>query len=179
MNARQLDDAAGRLHELGVESAEAIALALVVTGLALAATQVIPALAMPFLVGAVGVGFLGVRAYVRRTFLVADLAAEPDAYAIPAVRSYGLRAASLDHRHTLARTIRVEAGEPRLAPVGAELEQVAEKLDDDGRRLDPCSLVALEQWLRDPGGSFRNPEAPAGELRARLRCLLGSLDAET
>ena len=177
MNARQVDDAAGRIHELGVETAGDIALAVVATGLALAATQLLPALAMPFLVGAIAVGFLGVRAFVRRTFLVEDLAAEPDAYSIHAVRSYGLRAATCEHRHALARTIRAEAGEPRLAPVHVELEQLVGVLEDDRRRLDPCTLVALEQWLRDPGGSFRDPEAPAVEQRPRLRHFLAELDA--
>jgi hypothetical protein len=178
MNARQVDDAAGQLHELGIESVEDIALALVATGLALAATQLFPNLAMPFLLGAIGVGFLGVRAYVRRTFLVEDLAAEPDAYAIPAVRSYGLRATAAEHRHALAGLIRVEASEPRLEPVRAELEQLAALLEDDRRRVEPFSLVSLEQWLRDPGGSFRNPDVPACELGCRLRSLLAALEVD-
>jgi hypothetical protein len=178
MNARQVDDAASRLHELGVESAEDIALAVIVTGLALVATQLLPALATPFLVGAIAVGFLGVRAYVRRTFLVEDLAAEPDAYAISAVRSYGRRATTAEHRHALARTIRVEAMDQRLAPVRGELDRLARLLVDGDRQLDPCTLVALEQWLRDPGGSFRDLEAPATELRGRLRRFVAELEAD-
>jgi hypothetical protein len=178
MNARQIDDAAGRLHELDIESAGDIALAVVATGLALAATQLLPALAMPFLVGAIAVGFLGVRAYVRRTFLVEDLAAEPDAYEIPAVRSFGQRATAVGHRRALARTIRAEAERPRLAPVRADLDRVAERLEDGRRPVDPCALVALEQWLRDPGGSFRTREVPASELGSRLRSLLAALEIE-
>ena len=178
MNARQVDDAAGRLHELGVESVEDLVLAVVATGLALAATQVRPVLAMPFLLGAVGVGFLGVRAYVRRTFLVEDLAAEPDAYGIPAVRHFGLRVTALDHRRGLARTIRAEACQPRFVPVRTELGRLASLLEDGRRPVDPCALVTLEQWLRDPGGSFRNPEVPAAELGARLRSLFAALEVE-
>jgi hypothetical protein len=179
MNARQLDDAAGRLHELGVESAEDIVLAMVATGLALAASQLLPALAMPFLAGAIAVGFLGVRAYVRRTFLVEDLASEPDAYVIPAVRNCGLRATTVANRHALARTIRIAAVDQRLAPIRGELAQLPGLLEDNGRRLDPCSLVALEQWLRDPCGSFRDLEAPAADLRGRLHRFLAELEADS
>jgi hypothetical protein len=178
VNARQIDEASGRLHDLGVESVEDILLALIATGLALAATQVRPVLAMPFLLGAVGVGFLGVRAFVRRTFLVEELAVEPEAYSIPAIRSYGERATALKHRRELAHTIRAEAAEDRLRPVRPELEQLAGVLEDSRCRLEACSVVLLEQWLRDPGGSFRNPETPAVEMRARLRAFLAGFDLD-
>jgi len=52
MNARQVDDATAETHELGLRSFEDILLALAAAGLALAATQIRPVLAMPFLLGA-------------------------------------------------------------------------------------------------------------------------------
>jgi threonine/homoserine/homoserine lactone efflux protein len=88
MTSRQIDDAATRIHELGVESAQCLAVAAVAAGVSLAATQVHPAFAVPLLVGAGAVGFLGVRAFVRRSFLIEDLAADPDAYSIAAVRRH-------------------------------------------------------------------------------------------
>jgi hypothetical protein len=98
VTARQIDEAATRIHELGVESAQCLSVAVVAAGLSLAATQTRPVLAMPLLFGAVAVGFLGVRALVRRSFLVEDLAADSDADAIPAVRRYIERVATHEDR---------------------------------------------------------------------------------
>jgi hypothetical protein len=182
VNARQVDEATTRLHELRIESVGDLALAVVASGLAMAATQLRPALAIPFLLGAFGVGFLGIRAFVRRTFLVEDLAGDRDAYAIPDVRRFGRRVAMPAHRHELARSIRVattesccETGE-RIQAARGELDQLAALLEDDRLQLEPCSLVRLGRWLDDPGGSFRNPRIPAAELRSHLRCVLTELD---
>lgn len=174
MTARQIDDAATRLRDLGAQSAGDFALAVVATGLALAATQVRPALAMPFLVGAIGVGFLGVRAFVRRAFLVEDLAVDPDAYTIPAVQSFARRMTSLSRRRDLARWIRA-AGPDH--PAHEELVELAVLLEDEHRPLEPCSLVTLERWIQDPTGSFHDPSAPVAGLRSRLRGFLDALEA--
>ena len=182
MNARQVDDATTRLHDLQIEGVGDLALAVLATGLALTATQVRPALAIPFLLGAFVVGFLGLRAYVRRTFLVEDLAGDPDAYTIPAVRRFGLRVASPAHRHDLAHSVRMAltgssgAVADRFRAVQPELEALIAVLEDDDRRLDPCTVVTLERWRNDPGGSFRNPDVPVAELRSRLRSELIELD---
>jgi hypothetical protein len=183
MNARQIDEARSAVHDLGVQSIEDIALAVVATGLALTATQVRPELAVPFLLGAIGVGFLGVRALVRRMFLVEELAGDRDAYAIPAVRHFGLRAATLEHRRVLAHSIRAAMVESsleiaaRLESVRVELDQLVAVLEDDRRALDPYLLVGLERWLNDPGGTFRNPSVPAVELRSWLRSILARIEA--
>jgi hypothetical protein len=182
MNARQLDEATTRLHDLRAQSVGDFVLAVAATGLALTATQLRPVLAIPFLVGAVGVGFLGVQAYVRRIFLVEELADDRDAYAIPAVRRFGERAMTLGHRHRLAQSIRVAMTDSsaemtaRLQMVRVELDQLVAVLEDEQRSLEPYSLVALEHWLNDPGGSFRNPLVPAVELRSRLRRVIVDFD---
>jgi hypothetical protein len=98
VTAREIDEAATRIQELGIESAQCLAVAVVAAGLSLAATQVRPALALPLLVGALAVGFLGVRAFVSRSFLVQDLAPDSDADAIPAVRRYTERVAAHEDR---------------------------------------------------------------------------------
>ncbi len=182
MNARQLDEATTRLHDLRAQSVGDLVLAVVATGLALTATQLRPVLAIPFLLGAVGVGFLGVQAYVRRVFLVEDLADDPDAYAIPDVRRFGERATTPTHRRRLAQSIRVAMTDSsyeetaRLQSVRVELDQLVAVLEDKQRSLEPYSLVTLEHWLNDPGGSFRDPRVPAAELRSRLRRLLVDFD---
>jgi hypothetical protein len=182
VNARQVDDATTRLHDLQIEGIGDLALAVVATGLALTATQLRPVLAIPFLLGAFGVGFLGLRAYVRRTFLVEDLAVDPDAYTIPAVRRFGLRVASPAHRHDLADAVRMAltgssgAVADRYRAVQPELQTLIVVLEEDDRRLDPCAVVTLEHWLNDPGGSFRDQDVPVAELRSRLRSELIELD---
>jgi len=180
VNARQVDDASRRLHDLGAQGIEDLAVSVVAIGLALTATQVRPELAFPFLLGAFGVGFLGMRAVVRRFFLVEDLAGDRDAYAIPAVRRFGLRATAPRHRHELARSIRATASlstvVDRFRAVQPELEELVAVLEDDDRPLDPCAVVTLERWLNDPGESFRDADAPVDELRSRLRRGLTELD---
>jgi hypothetical protein len=175
VNARQVDAEARRVHDLGAQGVEDLVLSVVATGLALTATQVRPALAIPFLLGAFSVGFLGMRAIVLRIFLVEDLAGDRDAYAIPAVRRFALRATAPQHRHDLAHSIRIaltgSSGvvADRFRAVQPELEELVAVLEDDDRPLDPYAVVTLERWLNDPCGSFRDPDAPVAELRSRLR----------
>ena len=170
------------MHDLGLQGIEDIVLSVVASALALTATEVRPTLAIPFLLGAFGVGFLGVRAIVLRAFLVEDLAGDRDAYAIPAVRRFGLRATAPRHRDDLAHSIRVAltgssgVATERFRAVQPELEAHADVLEDERRRLDPYSIVMLERWLNDPADSFRNLLIPVAELRLRLRCELAELD---
>ena len=106
MDARQVDEAAKRLRGLRAQTVEDLVLAAAAVTLALIASHYRPALAMPLLVGAFGVAFLGMRALVRRTFLVEDLAVDRDAFVIPDVHRFALRAASPDHRRQLACSLR-------------------------------------------------------------------------
>jgi hypothetical protein len=181
MNARQIDEATERLRDLQVRGAQELAVGACALGLALAATQVVPALAVPLLVGAIAVSFLGVQALVRRSFLVEDLAGERDAYAIPAVRRFGLRSASPAHRVRLARTLKAglagSAGTAALlAALRPELDELIADLEDDHLRWEPSAAVGLERWLNDRLGSFDDPAASAVEARARLRAFLAGFE---
>jgi hypothetical protein len=178
MTARQVDQAAKRLRDLRAQTVADLVLAAGAFGLALTASRLWPDLAMPLLIGAIGVAFLGMRALVRRTFLVEDLAVDREAYVIPDVREFGLRAASPEHRRLLARSVRAALTESssevsaRLAAVRDELEQLIAALEDDRLGWEPRAAVTLERWLSDPAGSFRDPSVPVVELRSRLRSIL-------
>lgn len=179
MNARQIDEAGERLRDLRLRAAEELALGAGALGLSIAATQLWPSLAVPLLVGAVVVSFLGVQALVRRSFLIEDLAAERDAYVLPAVRRFGLRVVSPAHRRRLASTLRValkgstaETAE-RLEAVRPELDELIADLEDDSLRWDPAVAIGLEHWLTD---SFRDPAVSVAEARTRLRSFLAGFD---
>ncbi len=182
MTARQIDDAARRLRELHVQSIEDLGLAAGVFVLALTATQVRPAFALPLLIGAMVVTFLGLRALVRRRFLVEDLAVERDAYAIEDVRRYGLRVASLEHRRLLAGMLRGIV-EGSTAEIGArvdalrpELEELVCALEDERRTLEPDTAVRFERRLYSSPSPLHDPCLSVEELRARLRSLLASIE---
>ena len=91
MTARQVDEAAARLRELRAVTVANLALAAVAFGVAITASLVLPSLALPLLAGGIGATGLGMRAFLRRCFLLDDLAAEEDAQAIAAVRRYAAR----------------------------------------------------------------------------------------
>jgi hypothetical protein len=74
MYARALDDAGTRLSELRREEWADFGLATLALTLAIAATQVRPALAMPLFVGGVAAWALGIRARWRHWDLVDRLA---------------------------------------------------------------------------------------------------------
>lgn len=94
MTARQIEEWAARLRELRVDAIANFGLAAVAFGLALAASRLIVVLALPLLAGGLTATALGLRAYVRRCFLLDDLAEEPDARVIAEVRRHAARDAS-------------------------------------------------------------------------------------
>src|SRR5688500_4074499 len=102
MYARAVDDASARLQELRQEEWQELALAAFALGLALVATQIHPALAMPLFIGGVVLGARGMTALWRRWDLVDRLAAERDAHAIAEVRAYASREATMERRHCFA-----------------------------------------------------------------------------
>ena len=166
MTARQIDDATERLRDLRLRGTEELAVGATALVIALAATQLRPALAAPLLAGAVVVSFLGVVALVRRSFLIEDLAAERDAYVIPAVRRFGRRAVSPPHRRLLAGKLRAS----RLEAACPELDELIADLEDDSLRWEPSAAVALERWLDEPPGSD-------ADARARLRSVLAGFES--
>jgi hypothetical protein len=182
MTARQIDEAAKRLHDLRLESVEDLALAGGAFTLALTATRLAPSLAVPLLVGAMAVTFLGIRALVRRWFLVEDLAVERDAYAIGAVRRYGERVSSPERRRLLADSLRaiLEGSSAdvavRVAAVRPELKELIAALEDPRRTPEPEAVVTIERWLHVSPQPLHDSEVPVDQLRSRLRSLLVDFD---
>ena len=182
MTARQIDGAAAELHELRVQTVERLVLAAVAFALALAATQLRPALAVPLLLGAMAMTFLGVRAFVRRWFLLEDLAVEPEAYELADVRRFGVRAASPERQRVLAHSLRAAMEEStslvdaRVAAVRPELEEIVDALENDPSTLRPQAAVALERGLHECPLLLRDASLPVTELRCRLRRLLESFE---
>jgi hypothetical protein len=171
MYARTLDDAATRLRELRHEERDDLGLALVALALALASTQVRPALAMPLFLGGVALGALGVRALWRRWDLVDRLAGDRDAYVIDEVRAYAAREATMERRRALAAVVRrtlddpVEPAAGRADAVG-ELRALADELEDDGLELEPAAAIACARLVRDP---IESPLLERGHASAEVR----------
>jgi hypothetical protein len=183
VTARQIDSAAARLRELRAVAWEDLGLAALAFGLALAASQLRPGVALPLLAGALAMTFLGMRAYVRRSFLVEDLAEEPEAYELlPDVRRFGARAASLERRRLLARSLRATlegstAGiATRVAAVRPELVEIIAVLEDERTKLEPFTAVSVERRLQEFRVLLGDPSRSPAELRAGLRSLLAGLD---
>jgi hypothetical protein len=175
MYARAVDDAATRIRDLRHEEWEDLGLAGIALGLAIAATEARPALALPLFVGGLVAWALGIRALWRRWDLVDRLAGERDAYVIPEVRKYALRETSMERRRGLAAYVRRAlqesslAHEARVTAVADELEALASELEDEELALDPACAVACARLLSDVAESpLLNRDVPAGVLRLRV-----------
>ncbi len=70
MDARQVDEVSKTLRDLRALTIEDLALSGTAFAGALVASQTRPSLAVPFFLGAMGMAFLGLRAYLRRAVLV-------------------------------------------------------------------------------------------------------------
>ena len=173
MHARAVDDASARLRELRREEWEQLGVGALALGLAIAATQVHPPLAMPLFLGGLVVGSLGIRALWRRWDLVERLSGDRDAYVIAEVLAFATRETTMERRHRLAASIRSELRDPFDPPVGeaaGELEALANELDDSELALDPASAVACLRLVSHPAVSpLLNPKLPPDELRRRVR----------
>jgi hypothetical protein len=173
MNARAVDEAAVRLQGLRREEWEDLGLAAIALGIAVAATQVRPSLAIPLFVGGLAVGALGVRALWRRWDLLERLSGERDAYVISEVRVYASRQMTMERRRSFAAVIRSRLNEPvegRIAAASEELEALMNELGDDDLALDPACAVACLRLLSDLVESpLVNPALPPDELRSRVR----------
>ena len=176
MYARAVDDASVRLHELRREELQDFGLAALALGLALAATQLRPAFAMPLFLGGVAVGALAVRALWRHWDLVDRLAGERDAYVISDVLAYASRETTKERRHWFAAVIRSVVSQPgpavveRVQAAAEDLEALASELEDEELALDPACAVACARLVSDPGQSpLLNPALPPEELRSRVR----------
>jgi hypothetical protein len=107
MHAREVDEASTRLRSLRRQALEQFCVAAFSFALALAATQAHPQLAIPFLLGGVAVGALGLRTEWLHWDLLDRLAGQPDAHAIPEVLAYASRDTPEDPVQVVRRPPRV------------------------------------------------------------------------
>jgi hypothetical protein len=175
MYAWTVDEAASRLRELRHEEWGDLGLGALALGLAVAAAEVRPALAVPLFVGGLVVGVLGLRAVWRRWELVDRLAGERDAYVIPDVLAYAAREATMDRRRGFAAMLRCTERLPgsqldsRVRAAAAELEALARELEDETLELDPACAVACSRLVTDVAASpLLNPQLPSEDLRSRV-----------
>jgi hypothetical protein len=183
MYARAVDEAARRLRDLRQDEWLDLGLGALAFGLAVAATELYPPLALPLFVGGVAASCLGVRALWLRWDLVDRLAAERDAHSIAEVRAYAAREASPDRRRAFAAGIRARLADPRLAAglgqaATTELQSLARELEDAGLALDPVSAVVCARLVDDAGpGGLLQPDVRGQELCARVRAVRSGFSA--
>jgi hypothetical protein len=175
MYARAVDDAAAHLRELRHEEWAGFGLGVVVLGVALVATEVRPALALPLFLGGLAEWFLGIRALWRRWDLLDRLAGQRDAHVISGVLAYASRASTMEKRLGFAASIRSAVGqagpgcEPRVRAAVDDLEALASELEDEQLALDPACAVACMRLLSDPHVSpLLNPVLPPEDLRSHV-----------
>jgi hypothetical protein len=174
--ARAVDQADARLRELRDDERGELALAAAALAGSLAATEVLPALAAPLLLGGLVVGALGVRAMWRRWDLLERLSGERDAHVISEVRAFASREATMERRHTFATLVRGRLDEARLVgggrvlAVADELEALASELEENDLALEPAAAVACMRLLSDVAQSpLLNRALPPEDLRSHVR----------
>jgi len=170
--ARAVDDAASELRNLRCEEWEDLGLAGLSLALALGATAVYPALALPLFVGGLVVGSRGLRALCRRWDVVERLAGDRDAYVISEVLTYAMRETTMDRRRTFAALIRSRLRtplEPRIEDAAGDLDLLAWELENAELWLDPVAAVACLRLLSDVTTSpLLNSALPQQDLRSRV-----------
>ena len=177
MYAREVEEAQTKLTELRSAGREKLVLAVLAFGVSLVATQLFPELAFPLFLGGVTVSVLGIRAVVRRWDLIDRLTGERDAYVIPQVLECATREATRERRRDMAARIRNLSPAPgypneaRIEAVAADLELLAQELDDDMLHLDPAAAVACMRLFTevDRRGPLFDELVPVDELQARIR----------
>ena len=161
MTAQTVKDAEHRLRELRQDEWTDLGLAALAMGLALVASFLHPALALPLFIGALASSALAGRAFFRRSELFDRLLLDRDAYAIPEIRRRAQELASMESRRALAQAVRTRltpappgcSTPPRVSAVAAELESLAGELDDETLSLDPDCAVRCHQLLNNYGDS--------------------------
>jgi hypothetical protein len=172
-HARAVEDAGARLRELRHEEWQDFALAGLTFGLAMAATELVPQIAVPLLVGGLAPAVLGMRALWRRWDFVDRLAGERDAHTIPEVAAYALRETTVEKRRMFAALIRSRLGQAGNDDLresdgpAAELVALARELEDEDLELDPASAIACLRLVSEPTESpLLNPAMPRENLRS-------------
>jgi hypothetical protein len=174
--ARAVDQADARLRELRQEGRGELALATTALVASVAATTVVPDLAVPLFLGGLVVGVIGIRAVWRRWDLLDHLSGERDAHVISEVRDFASREATMERRQSFAALLRSTLREARrvadarvLAAAG-DLDALVTELEDGELTLEPASAVACMRLLSDVTRSpLLNRATPPEDLRSRVR----------
>ena len=188
MIARYVDDAAEQIRHKRRRTLESAALA---AGCALLAWLALDSASLALGLAA-GAGFEVVVAgwsLLSRRELIARLALEPDAYAIPEVEAYGAHLTRPRHRRTLAQSIRKmirEALRPdslylgdRVLRYARDLEAVARDLLTPNVRVHPVSVARCRRLLTEAAESpLYNAKLPAEEIPQILRRIRAGIQAD-
>jgi len=176
MYARAIDLAETELHESRVTESWSAALGGATLALSILATWMLPALAIPLFIGGLFGLVSSVRAALRHSELLDDLALEQDALAIPEVRTHASRAATMGNRQDMAQSIRDIIDHPfplalrdRVVRCAPELNALAEELERDDLALEPALAFACQRFLSDGSGPLHGAESDADELRVQIR----------
>ena len=172
MYARAVDDASARLRDLRHEEWEQLGVGASALALAILATQVHQKLAVPLFLGGIVVGARGIRSLWRHWDLVERLSGERVAYVIAEVLRRAMRETTMARRRGFAARVRGELREQppdRIGAASAELEALANELEDPGLALDPACAVACQRLVTDLDESpLLNPTMSAADLRGRV-----------
>jgi hypothetical protein len=179
MTAAAVDRAARALarHERRLKTGRR----LTVLAIVLAALTVVssPPLAIALAMGATFEAVVCLVTVLRRRALIARLAVEPDAYAIPVVREFGVRLADPGQRERLGRwlvEVLSEAGRPeslyladRVSEYAVQIRAVAFDLMAPDARVQPVSVATCRRLLTAATESpLYNPQLPAVDLGSAL-----------
>jgi hypothetical protein len=180
MTAREIDSAADRLDLIRRQRHSRLALSGAAAGLAGLALIVSTALAISIAAGMAALLLLALADTVRRRDLIARLALDQHAYAVPEVRRYGASLVMPRGRRRAA-----EALERVLANAGTrgsyyladrvranrhEIRALAEALRAPGTRAEPTSIAFCWRLLRSAAESpLYNRHLPRDELGVAVR----------
>lgn len=181
MTVRTLKESENRLRELRQDEWSDLVLSALAMGLALIASFLHPALALPLFVGALASSVLAGRAFFRRSELFDRLLLDRDAYAIPEIRRRADEIASPESRRELAHAVRNRltpasgcSTSPRVALAADELRALAGELDDETLSLEPACAVRCHQLLNNyaesPLLNYLLPEEDVLVWIRRIRC---------
>jgi hypothetical protein len=159
MVARDVEQAAAALRALRHEEWGRTGLVVLFFALAVAASAMLPSLAVPLLVGGLTAVVLAIRVFWRRWDLLDRLLLERDAYTIAEVRHRAEQVATLRSRGAMASAIRrlltapgIET--PSWVVVAAEdLQALAEELEDDDLSFDPVCAVLCARLVAGSGSN--------------------------
>jgi len=173
--ARAVEDAARRLDDLGHEAWEEAVVAGLALVSAVAATHLVPSLALPLLLGGLAVAFRAMRTFWRRWDLLDRLMRERDAYTIREVRAEASKAAAIESRRRLAEAIRWHVRDPgpacaeRIGACAHDLLELASELEDADLVLDPASAVSCTRLVSEaPESPLLNPAMTTEDLRSSV-----------